>query len=217
MWICIVAVVVIDIILLFNKRKWLAWVGLIPLIVALMAISGKFDVLFVNWKIFLSCTLAYFIVGLCWATFRWRLYASRRRDLFNAIKGKWLSTRDHLAGNDIKTWHSTHQSEFFDYFCSEWKDADPKLTRNYRIYFSYPIGTKRVDVCKDILNIVVPNVKDHEFLIASWILLWSLNMLEYLFNDVLTDFSKWISKVVSSAISRINNSIFSDIKKDLGD
>ena len=224
-WGIVGLVLLVEFLLVHNEKT--GWVfGVAAMFAAVVGLFTTFDAksFAMGWKVALLRVGAYVLIGVIWALVRWFLHAARRRSFFYDKKREWAESNRALTGakTDLKEWSPEVRSIFLAWFANQWNDADPKMVRHYNMIIGagswkrgegYRISPE--DMAKAVFYAIVPQVRREKSRITLWLSFWPFSVLSYFLNDILTDFYRWLVRLVSGIMRGINNLVFAGMKKDL--
>lgn len=187
-WILLAALLV-EVTILCEQNHGLAAFVSIAAFTMLLQLFGNFDILGYIWQnplYIFGYAILYYLIGISYSIFKWKLFCNNKRDKYNAIKNKFLKSNN-ISGTAIP-----------QHLIKEW---------NWELH---------CEVNSDDLNEYKNGIQFHNYIeqCITWALYWPCSLLWTLLDDPLRKLFTYTINQIKNIYDSIAARTMTDIKQD---
>lgn len=156
------------------------------------------------WELYLPIFVGYLIVGIVWATVRWRVFLGNKRDYFMAQVTAWADS-EHLTYLQVKSMTMSQElrEAFYRYM---YHSSDVQFYR----YMRYP-GEGISATWREIVEMATPEVAEHKRDILTNLICWPMSFVKWVVADMVRDLLNNIFEAMRNRLQGMARSAFKDV------
>jgi hypothetical protein len=189
-----------------NQNTFSVWSFLLSVVIVVLAIH-HYEV---SWNyvtahpwLWIIAGLAYVIVGVIVASYKWYMYASSVKEKFIEFVNQWLWVHPTATMEELRAWQELD---------ADWKSNFIGKFTSLGFRYEGSFYKEDQDVTYSVIvKAVVPRVHQNKSLITEWIALWPLVAIVIITQELVGDIFRLAFKFVRNVFQSLADRMFADL------